>query len=451
MAEKFNVYVLGDGGREDAYAYYLLKHPDVTVTLAPGKSGILMPGHLSKEERSRLVLVPQAKTMDLKAQLEIVQGNRFDLGIIGPEDPGIAGFSEELARHVRLFNPPKIGYMLEGNKWWAKSIAQDLGIPTAEAMLVTSMAEADKALVCFQDKGQPVVLKCVGPALGKGVEIIPLNHPEYWEAQREMIAKMLRGERGYQCPGLLVEARYPYTKQEWSAIHWLGANNTLIQMVTCMDHKLLNGLNTGGMAVINPAPHVGREDMEARQSIVLGLAQYLQDFWQTTYVGTLYEGLARTQGIDCLLEINARGGAPETEVQLGAIKGLPLHEVMLALLEGDREKLKAVEIDYNTVQVGIVVAAKGYPLDYSAQKGKAITFPDPPENCTIFPAGLEFRDDKLYTAGGRLALVVFKSTNPDYAQAVKEARDKCYDFMGEIKSEAELDWRTDIGDKIVNP
>jgi phosphoribosylamine--glycine ligase len=86
------------------------------------------------------------------------------------------------------------------------------------------------------------------------------------------------------------------------------------------------------------------------------------------------------------------------------------------------------------------MASKGYPGDYSVQKGKEIIIPgNLPEDVIIFPAGLVWEDSKLKIAGGRVLMVVGKG------KTIAEARAIAYDVVKAINHGGALDWREDIG------
>ena len=89
----------------------------------------------------------------------------------------------------------------------------------------------------------------------------------------------------------------------------------------------------------------------------------------------------------------------------------------------------------NRPTLGVVLASKGYPKTY--QKNFEIFIP-PFENGYVFHMGTKINDDKLYTNGGRVLMVV----NQGYT--LEEAKDLTYDMVDAIEC-ANLFYRKDIG------
>ena len=438
MAE-FHVLVIGKGGREFAYVRKLLKSPEVKVTVAPGLSGMLY--FLNEEERSRVVLLPQVKESDTGAIVGLAREIKHDLIVVGPEDPLILGLADELQKAgFKVFGFTKAAAELEGSKRLCKEIYQKLGLLTSPAEYFTKPEAAISRLEGYRQNGQPVVLKCDNPALGKGVIVVPLNHSDYWQELKKQIGLMFDPEKplGFLAKAVLLENQFAMLN-EWSAMSIVGPNNFWLGLVPTKDHKLLNGLNTGGMGIVTPAPGFSLDDMQKRKPIVRRVAEYMKDCHKTELCGIFYEGLNRMMaGEDYLVEVNVRGGDPETQPQLEFIEGAPLHEILLAAVEGKTEILSRVRIPEDKVLVGVVMASKGYPGSY--EKGKEIKLPkDLPAPGMIFPAGLAWEDNKLYTAGGRVLLAVGEG------KTISSARNRVYAIVSSIKHDGALVWRDDIG------
>ena len=438
MSEKFHVLLIGSGGREYAFLRKLLQAPEVKVTVAPGLSGMLY--FLNEEERSRVTLQPQVKAADLPAILALAKEIQPDLVVVGPEDPLILGLADELqAAGFKVFGFSKPSAQLEGDKWVCKETYQGLKLPTASAILIKDLEEAQWHLRDFAKDGQFIVLKCVGPALGKGVVIVPTDSPNHWAEQERQISLMLSPDKplGFQAQAILLEHRYPIIN-EWSAMSLVGNNGFWLGLMPTKDHKLFNGLNTGGMGIVSPAPGFCLQDMQTRKAVVGKVRAYMKEFLNADLCGIFYEGLNRMAGIDYLVEINARGGDSETQGQLEFIEGVPLHEILLAAVEGRPEILNRVTVPQDKVLVGVVMASKGYPGSY--QKGKEIIVPEKlPAPGLIFPAGLVWQDGKLLTAGGRVLMPV------GIGKSVAEAREHAYEIVRSIQHDGALVWRENIG------
>jgi phosphoribosylamine---glycine ligase len=99
-----NVLVVGSGGREHALMWAFTRSPIVdSVVAAPGNAGMAELG----------------SCLDLEPALERLDS--FDLVVIGPEAPLVAGLADDLrARGAAVFGPSAAAAWLEGSKAWMK-------------------------------------------------------------------------------------------------------------------------------------------------------------------------------------------------------------------------------------------------------------------------------------------------------------------------------------------
>ena len=90
-----------------------------------------------------------------------------DLVVVGPEAPLVAGMCDALrAAGIRAFGPGAAAARLEGSKAFAKEVMAAAGVPTARAVIVTSV---DAGMAAVAELGLPVAIKADGLAAGKGV------------------------------------------------------------------------------------------------------------------------------------------------------------------------------------------------------------------------------------------------------------------------------------------
>jgi len=452
MKGKFHVMVVNGGGRETAVLYKLLQAANVFVSVIGGLSGMLAPLFLNEEERSRVKLYPDISPKDIKAICELARKILPDMAFIGPETFLIMGGADNLDKICPVFGFNKSGARLEGSKIFAKRRYEELGFPVAMGTMVRSVAEGYEVLERFKNQGIFAVLKCDTEAGGKGVRIVPIeNHDvpgwDHWEAQKQELALMMDPKKplGFYAPRVVIELRYPIVS-EWSAMSILGKNGFWLGLMPTLDHKLFNGLNSGGMGTVTPAPGFSMQDMETRKAIVLKLHIYLQEKYGTELCGILYEGLNRMGLVDYLVEVNCRGGDPETQVQLDWLLGVYFHEILLAAYEGDTSILSKIKMPENQVEVGIVMASKGYPGDYSAVQGKEIKLPEElPPGGKIIPSGLVWENGRFYLKGSRSFMAIGRSMNPDRKKAQAEAREIALEIVNLVEHDGVLDWRPDIG------
>ena len=116
------VLVIGAGGREHALVWSLHKSARLTeIICAPGNGGIASVARC----------VP-AKQKDLNDLLRVVNEEKPDLTVVGPELPLSLGFVDELRRRgLPVFGPTRAAAMLETSKAFAKRFMQRHKIPTA--------------------------------------------------------------------------------------------------------------------------------------------------------------------------------------------------------------------------------------------------------------------------------------------------------------------------------
>src|SRR5690606_34249145 len=97
--------------------------------------------------------------------------------------PLVDGLADSLHEAgVAVFGPAKAAAQLEGSKGFTKDLCERAGIPTADYVRTSSLAEAETALDRFKP---PYVLKADGLAAGKGV-VIAGNRAEAEEALADM-------------------------------------------------------------------------------------------------------------------------------------------------------------------------------------------------------------------------------------------------------------------------
>src|SRR5690606_20309587 len=152
------VLVIGAGGREHALAWALSRSASVAeVVVTPGNDGMA-------DVASVVAAAP-----DVASLRAVVQRERPDLVVIGPEAPLVAGLADTL-RHdgFRVFGPGAAGARLEGSKSYAKDFMHRHAVPTAAFRAFTALGPA---LDYLEVVGAPVVVKDSNLAAGKGVTV----------------------------------------------------------------------------------------------------------------------------------------------------------------------------------------------------------------------------------------------------------------------------------------
>ena len=107
------VLLLGSGGREAALAYKIRQSPLLKeLKVFPGNGGFPQEEILPKGSFN---------LKDKASTVEFIQKEKFDLVVVGPEEPlvdGIADWLEEVG--IPCFGPSKYCAQLEGSKDFAK-------------------------------------------------------------------------------------------------------------------------------------------------------------------------------------------------------------------------------------------------------------------------------------------------------------------------------------------
>ena len=418
-----NILLLGNGGREHAFAWKISQSPLCDkLIIAPGNPGTAALGtniHVSLS--------------DFAAVRALALSEKIDLIVVGPEAPlveGIYDYFEQDATvaHIAVVGPSRAGAQLEGSKAFAKKFMQELGIPTA-AYREFTRATQPQGLDYIAAHSLPVVLKADGLAAGKGVLICQTIA----EAQTAFV-EMLDGKFGAASDQVVVEAFLDGI--EFSVFVITDGQDYRILPVA-KDYKRIGegdtGLNTGGMGAVSHPPFVDAallQKVEERiiQPTISGLKQR-----QLTYKGFIFFGLISVQGEPFVIEYNCRMGDPETEVVLPRLKS-DLVDILQKLHAGRLSEVQ-IEMDERAAATVMLVSG-GYPGDY--EKGKIISGLEQVTGSIVFHAGTAMVSEKLVTNGGRVLAVT--SFGEDFQVALRQsyANAEKIQFVGKY-------YRTDLG------
>jgi len=411
------ILVLGSGAREHALAWKLSHEPNVThVICAPGNPGI-----------ARTIPTAPVDVLDTAAVIRLVDRERIDLTVVGPEAPLGNGLADRFeAEGRRVFGPTKGAAQLETSKAFAKDFMQRHAVPTARYRICES---ADEALSAIRsgEFGNALVVKADGLAAGKGVVVAP----DRATAEAAVEAAMI--DRSFGDAGSRVVLEELLTGPEVS--FFVVANGEqYVPLLSAQDHKRIfdddKGPNTGGMGAFAPSPlmHDALQSQIEKtivQPVLKGMAAEGNPFR-----GFLYCGLMLTPDGPKVIEFNVRFGDPEAQVVL------PLLGSMSEMLEGAASGFS------RTVAVGVVLAAHGYPGD--VRSGDVIHgLDDVARDCRdvqLFFAGVKQKGNDLVTSGGRVLTVM--ATAPSYQVAIARA----YEAASKIHFDG-MQYRRDIGRK----
>ena len=417
------ILVLGPGAREHAIVLSLLSEDaEHSIVCAPGNAGIAASG---------VETVDLAFT-DPDAVTKFVSDRGFDLVIVGPEAPLVAGVADPLrAGGVPVFGPNADAAQLEGSKAFAKRIMDEAGVPTGRAAKVASAAEAGAVLDEF---GAPYVVKADGLAAGKGVLVTEdrdaaIDHIATWAPHGEvLVEEFLDGQE--------------------VSLFFFADGHDVVALTPAQDYKRIfdgdQGPNTGGMGAYSPLPWLpgGTEAFieEIKRDVAIPTVRQLESEG-TPFIGLLYCGLIVTSKGVKVIEFNARFGDPETQVVLARLES-PLSAYLLASANGELASLPAPTFSDEPAMI-VVLASEGYPGDVAT--GREITGLEAAEAVTgvhlVHAATSRTPAGGWVATGGRVLGVVSRGQN------FAEARARAYSALNEIDLEGGQ-FRTDIAERV---
>ena len=415
--------MIGGGGREHALCWKIAQSPLV-------KELVCAPGNAGTATVARNVAIA---ANDSKKLLHMAQHERFDLVVIGPEEPLCNGLADQLrAAGLTVFGPGAAGARLEGSKLFAKEFLTRQSIPTAGYRRFDRSGAAKSFLEgCTQ---WPQVIKADGLAGGKGVFIA--------HSAREALPLVdaLMEERKLGDAGVALVVEEFLTGKEVSVLA-MTDGEALLMLEPVMDHKQVgegdSGPNTGGMGVVSPVPAFDKRVRRTVETDVL--IETLKGLHRSeiSYRGVIFVGLMLTDRGPRVLEYNCRFGDPETQACLMRMKS-DIVPYLLATANGKLGELEGPEWDERAC-IGVVAASEGYPGTY--RKGDVISglevataMPD----VAVFHAGTKTTRDGVVTDGGRVLCVSALGAD------VEQARAKAYGAYDVIRFDGKF-CRRDIG------
>ena len=411
------VLVVGSGGREHVICWKLKQDPRVTeLYCAPGNGGI-----------ASVATCVDIKANEIEKLVSYAKDGKFDLVFIAPEDPLALGLADRLEEEgIRAFGPKANAAIIESSKAFSKSLMKKYNVPTAAYEIFD---DEQKALAYLETQKMPIVIKCDGLALGKGVIIA-----QTLEEAKQAVSDMM-GDQKFGSAGSTVVIEECMVGPELTILSF-SDGNVAVPMISSRDHKRVNdhdeGLNTGGMGAVTPGADMTPELKKRIQDEIITPTVEALKAEGRPFKGVIYFGLMLTAEGPKVVEYNCRFGDPEVQAILPLLE-TSLLDIVDAVIDG---KLNEIEIKWkDKCSCVVVMASGGYPQSY--QKGYEITGID---TCgkLVFQAGTALKDGKLVTSGGRVLCVY------DEGDTLDEAIDGAYEGVAKI-SFKDAHFRHDIG------
>tara|TARA_B100001123_G_scaffold414253_1_gene513483 strand:+ start:22 stop:1290 length:1269 start_codon:yes stop_codon:yes gene_type:complete len=414
-----NLAVIGSGGREHAICYKLKQSPKI-------KKLICVPGNAGTQKIAENI---KGDISNFNALYEIIQKQKIDIVVVGPEQPLVDGLVDFLnEKKIRVFGPNKFASQLEGSKAFMKNLCKKNNIPTANFGVFNNLNEASNFI---KQAGLPIVVKADGLASGKGVSICNSEEDALKNTKEILEGKFKSSNR------VVLEE---FLEGEELSFFTIVDKNSYIFFGSAQDHKKVGegdkGPNTGGMGAYSPAPILtDKLEEKIRKKIIEPTLKAMKDLGHS-YTGFLYAGLMIKKNEPYLIEYNIRMGDPECQVLM-----MRLETDLLEILDYATEnKIKNLKIEWTkNNSITIVLCAKGYPHEHikdSQIKNLSDILLD--KNNQIFHAGTYEKNNKIYSIGGRVLNITSSS------KTLNDARNKSLATIKKINW-ADGFFRKDIG------
>ena len=414
-----NLAVIGSGGREHSICYKLKQSNKINKL-------ICIPGNAGTRDLAENINIDIKNFHEI---LKIIKVKKIDIVIIGPEEPLVNGIVDFLSNEgVRVLGPDKFASKLEGSKAFMKDLCKRNNIPTAKFGV---FEDYNSAVQFILNNKTPIVVKADGLAAGKGVSIC-----KSVEDAKIKIKEILDGKFKSSRKVVLEE----FLQGEELSYFVISDNNCYKFFGSAQDHKKVGegdvGPNTGGMGAFSPSSLLNDElENKIKKKIIEPTLNEMKKMGHP-YSGFLYAGLMISNGEPYLIEYNIRMGDPECQVLMMRLK-TDLLEILDLVTKNELKKIKIEwEDDY---AITVVLCAKGYPGNYIKDSEiKNIKKINTDEYNQIFHAGTCYKDNKIFSNGGRVLNITSK------ASKLKAARDKSLENLAKI-SWVDGFFRKDIG------
>jgi len=381
-----NIVLIGGGGREHSICQ---KIHDSNLT----NKIYCIPGNAGTTTIAKNL---EIDFLNFKKILSAVKFYKIDLVVVGPELPLVKGIVNFLRKNkIKVFGPNKYAAQLEGSKAFMKSLCKKYRIPTAEFKICKNKKDVKKFL---NHHSVPIVVKANGLAAGKGVVICD-SVKEVEKFSNEIFLGKFKSSKK-----LVLEE---FLEGEEASYFLIIDKKSFSFIGSAQDHKRVGenetGPNTGGMGAYSPAPIINNNLEKKIINKIVKPTLIALKAKNNSYTGFLYVGLMIKNNEPYLIEYNVRMGDPECQVIMPRLK-TDLVKILNAAVEN---KLHKIKIEWNKYKcMTTVLCAKGYPNKYKTNKIINLEKIRLPNKSFIFHAGTKFKNNLLFSNGGRVLNIV---------------------------------------------
>ena len=435
---KKKVLIIGQGGREQAFAWKMAESPLVKeVALCPD------PKTPFSSEKIKGI---SGNLSDFEGLLEVARSFCPDLIIIGPEGPLANGLSDYFFKNgFNVLGPDQKSAQLESSKSFSKDLMNEFGISTANYKVYDSFEKATSGLDEWDWK-KGVAIKADKLAGGKGVFLCFSRE----EGENTIYKLMKDSQFSVKDEKLVFEE---VLKGKEISAFCLCDGEDFITLGFARDYKRLKegdkGPNTGGMGGMG-LDLTPEKDLKGyiEENIFRKTLKAMKSKGHP-FKGILFAGLMIEPDNNVkVLEFNVRMGDPEAQI-LFPLFDEDLYPLFQAADTGQLGNLKKKRSLKNKNQVllkkkssvHIVMASKDYPVlqnDKSMLLNCSITYPKIRNSQEfIFFSGARKNGDTLLNIGGRVLGVTCLGDDLDLA------RNGAYNLINKISFEG-AQWRKDL-------
>lgn len=412
-----NVLLLGNGGREHAWAIALKSAGANIISWSP----VINPG--IAKIASKVFEHEFTKEFDITK----FEGLNLDYAVIGPEAPLVAGIGDWLEEHgITVFGPNKLNARIEGSKIYMRRLMTKYNIPgNLNYHIVKSMDQLHEII----DHSLEWAVKPNGLTGGKGVFV----YGDHLKSKEDILrygSELIEKDGQFLLEQLVSGIEF--------SLQGFASGEDVIFLPLVKDYKRAYdndvGPNTGSMGSCSfedhILPYLSEENVEVAKDIIKRVVKALKEE-NGDYVGAIYGQFMLTKNGIYVVEFNARLGDPEA-INTLALLETPITDIIAFLLRKSKQNLDVKFKKLSTVCIYLV--PNGYPEDPQSDIPIHLNMDDAEH---IRFASVKQNGTTYLTTHSRSIAVI------GYGNTLIEARENAYNFIS--NNFKGLRYRTDIG------